>query len=47
MSNEDGYCERHDLYYPEHYGCPWCEEEARVEAERMHMMTRDPTVEPY
>ncbi len=27
--------------------CPYCEEERRIEAERQHMMTRDPQVEPW
>jgi len=27
--------------------CPYCEEERRIQAERQHQMTRDPTLEPY
>ena len=42
-------CTQHELRsspYPSGE-CPYCEEERRIQAERQHMMTRDPTMEPY
>ena len=48
-SGDDMACERHDLEeLPTGYDtCPLCNEERRLEAERMHRATRDPTVEPW
>lgn len=47
----DKYCLTHDVDYEGLYAhdshCPICREEQRVRDERMHQMTRDPTVEPY
>lgn len=42
-------CERHDIdELPSGYDtCPLCNEERRLEAERMHRATRDPTLEPW
>lgn len=42
-------CLRHEVRespYPSGE-CPYCVEERRIEAERQHMQTRDPLVEPY
>ena len=51
MSN-DQYCSKHDLDTPAYEDtgdphCPYCREERRIEAERQHMITRDPRVEPW
>jgi len=46
----DDYCAKHDVDYSgPHFPqkCLKCEEERRVEAQRQHMMTRDPQGEPY
>jgi len=53
MVNDDYYCEKHELPGPMHEDsilgphCPYCEEERRIEADRVHVMTRDPMVEPW
>ncbi len=49
---EDYYCETHELKTPAYEDtadphCPYCREERRIEGERQHLMTRDPTLEPY
>jgi hypothetical protein len=50
--SEDYYCETHDLKEPAYKNtedphCPYCREEARIQSERRHMMTRDRRVEPW
>jgi hypothetical protein len=49
-ASTDGVCcaqhEVRDSPYPSGT-CPRCEQEAQRRAERQHMMTRDPTLEPY
>jgi len=50
--SEDYYCEKHDVKEPHYKGsddahCVYCREERAIEAQRQHMMTRDPTVEPW
>ncbi len=42
-------CERHNVKsLPSGYSrCPYCDEEARIRAEREHLMTRDRRVEPW
>lgn len=53
QENSDGddamACERHEIEsLPTGYGtCPLCNQERRLEAERMHRLTRDPTKEPW
>lgn len=51
MGENENHCERHDVdldNLPSGYTrCPYCEEEERIEAERQHHMTRDPTLEPW
>lgn len=46
---EDMACETHDIEtLPTGYDrCPLCEEEARIQSERQHLMTRDRRVEPW
>lgn len=42
-------CERHEIAsLPSGYDtCPLCTEEQRIEGERVHRATRDPTMEPW
>lgn len=48
-SSEGVCCAQHEVMespYPSGV-CPYCERESRRRAERQHMLTRDPTLEPY
>jgi hypothetical protein len=55
MSADDSdqmYCEQHDLQSPAYEDtadphCPYCREEARIQAEERHRITRDRRVEPW
>lgn len=51
MSDEENYCERHDVdidSLPKDYTfCPYCREERRIDAARVEQQARDRTLEPY